>query len=113
MIDFLKPNKFKFKLSLLILSLFFIAYIFQAASQGYLKERSSKEFEELMAKPKYSEMKQSFENLAETKPVKGNDISSLHFKYLIIDVTVSFVFTALLSYLGACFICRKWNLLSS
>jgi ABC-type multidrug transport system fused ATPase/permease subunit len=113
MIDFLKPNKSKLKLSIFILMLFVIFYLFQAGLHGYLKEHASGEYVKLMTKPKYSEMKQSFEKLAEAKPVNGSDISFLHFKYVILNIAVSFVFTAFLSYLGACFIYSKWNLLGS
>ena len=113
MIEFLKPNKSKLKLSLLILMLFIIAYIFQAIVQGYLNERSSKEFDNIMASPKYSELKPLSEKMTEVKPVMGNELSSLHIKYLIFDLTSLVLFTALMSYLGACFIHRKWYLLSS
>ncbi len=113
MIEFLKPNKSKLKLSLLILSLIFSVYVFQAVVSGYLKQNSKREFDQIMATDKYSELKQSFENVAATRPVEGSEVSSLYYKYMAIDAILTLVFSALLSYLGGCFIYKRWNILSS
>ena len=61
MIEFFKPNKSKFMLSLLILSLLFISIILQAIASGYLKPYLSKEYKQLMATEKYRELKQAYE----------------------------------------------------
>jgi len=113
MIEFLKPNKSKFTLSLLILSIILIVNVLQTVASGYLKENAKKEFDQIMATEKYSELKQTFENVASTKPVEGDDISSLHYKYMAIDGILSILFSVMLSYLGGCFIFKKWNMLSS
>ena len=107
MIEFIKPNKSKLKLSILILFLIFLFYIFQTVSRPRLNHFSSQEYQELLKKEKYHDLNQIFDKL---KPIEDNEISSLYTKYILIDVILSFLFTLILSYLGACIVFKLWKL---
>jgi|GEM_PF-3780593 len=113
MIKFLKPNKSKLKLAIFIFLLFFTIYALEALMHPFLKNYSSKDYEELMRTEKYQDLHQSIEKMnknMKNKIIEGNELSSLHVKYVVINAITLFSIALLLSYLGACFIYRHWKI---
>ncbi|OGP68337.1 MAG: hypothetical protein A2W27_11515 [Deltaproteobacteria bacterium RBG_16_44_11] len=109
MIEFLKPNKSKLKLGILIFFLIFLFYTFQSIIRPIFNHYSTQEYQELLKSDKYRELRQSFDNF---KPItlEGNDTSSLYSKYILIEALLSFLLSIILSHLGACIVFRLWKL---